>query len=167
VRIMIYRGFSGCRVIVLFHKLAGSRQPRPLSRVFGHPLPACQAGVTLRLRRTVVTCSKATKVTIYNCRISAAHTSTAPEVWLQRLLGGRSGPSRRSVAARVEGTSGALAVVAGRLPWFLFRDLIRSAACGSRESASSLSVSSSGTVIGTPFSGGGRSGDEPGAVFPG
>ena len=49
VRIMVYGGISGCRVIVLFHKLAGSRQPRSLSRVFGHPLPACQAGVTLRL----------------------------------------------------------------------------------------------------------------------
>jgi hypothetical protein len=70
VRIMVYRGFSGCRVIVLFHKLAGSRQPRLLSRAFGHPLPACQVSVTLRLRQTVVTCSEATKITIYNCRIS-------------------------------------------------------------------------------------------------
>ena len=49
VIVTAYAGISGCR-ICLFHKLAQSRQPRLLSRVFGHLLPACWADATLRLQ---------------------------------------------------------------------------------------------------------------------
>jgi len=50
MRAMFYRGTSGCRVIVQFHKPAWSRQPRRLSRIFGHLSPACQASPRPRLR---------------------------------------------------------------------------------------------------------------------
>jgi len=42
MRVMVYRGASGCRVIVEFHKPAWSRQPRPLSRTRARPSPACR-----------------------------------------------------------------------------------------------------------------------------
>ena len=66
VRIIVYRGISGCRVIVLFHKPAGSRQPRQLSCVSVHV--AAVPGQHDAPRGTAVTCNDAPQITNYNCR---------------------------------------------------------------------------------------------------
>jgi len=81
MRAMVYRGPSGCRVIVQFHKPAWSRQPRLLSRTFARPSPACQAARRAACATTAVNCSYATKVTIYNCRNCSSRHNRVSELF--------------------------------------------------------------------------------------
>ena len=68
MRVMVYRGISGCRPIVCSHKLAWSRQPRLASRIsasrYQHAGPVRRTASMM----VAVTCYYAAKVTIYSCR---------------------------------------------------------------------------------------------------
>ena len=82
MHVIIYAGTSGCRVIVLFHKLGMITAAAP---TFPHLRPSV-ASATLPSATQTVTCIYSAKVTIYHCRISGY--SDAPRTAYARRYGG-------------------------------------------------------------------------------